>query len=195
MSDSSPAREFVCYRGLDHEALTGKYQTMDGLWQGLQADFSDIPSANEVVRILARLIVAAALGGVLGFERERSGKSAGLRTHMLVSLGAALFVLVPQQAGMQIGDLSRVIQGVVTGIGFLGAGAILKHSEEHKIRGLTTAAGLWLTAAIGMAAGMGREVTAILGTVLAFVVLAFLQRTEHWFGGNHVAERKGRDEG
>ena len=67
------------------------------------------------------------LGGALGYERERSGKAAGLRTHMLVAIGAALFVLVPQQGGMVVGDMSRVIQGIVTGVGFLGAGAIIKH--------------------------------------------------------------------
>ena len=70
-----------------------------------------------------RLVLAAALGGLLGYEREQRGKAAGLRTHMLVALGAALFVLVPQQSGMSNTDMSRVIQGVITGMGFLGAGA------------------------------------------------------------------------
>src|SRR4051794_25746863 len=98
------------------------------------------------------MILAAMLGGVLGVERERSGKSTGLRTHMIVALGAAMFALVPQQAGMTLADMSRVIQGIVAGIGFIGAGAILKHSEANEVYGLTTAAGLWLTAAIGMAA-------------------------------------------
>jgi heat shock protein HtpX len=93
------------------------------------------------------------------------------RTHMLVALGAAFFVLVPQQAGMLIADMSRVLQGVITGMGFLGAGAILKSSERGQIRGLTTAAGIWLTAAVGIAAGMGREASAILGALLAFVIL------------------------
>ena len=155
---------------------------MHGIWQGVLEDLSDVPSAGEVLRIAVRLILAAMLGGVLGVERERSGKSAGLRTHMIVALGAAMFALVPQQAGMTLADMSRVIQGIVAGIGFIGAGAILKHSEANEVHGLTTAAGLWLTAAIGMAAGLGREVTAILGTGLAFGILAFLRRTEHWSG-------------
>jgi putative Mg2+ transporter-C (MgtC) family protein len=133
------------------------------------------------------MVLAAALGGVLGMERTRHGKSAGLRTHMLVALGAALFALVPQQAGMQLADMSRVVQGIVTGIGFIGAGAILKQSEEHQVKGLTTAAGLWLTAALGMAVGLGREMTAILGTVLAYVILAYFPEVEQRVAGESKA--------
>ncbi|QDT52235.1 putative Mg(2+) transport ATPase [Caulifigura coniformis] len=151
---------------------------MDDLWKGVVEDFSDIPSIAESLRFLVRLVLAAALGGLLGFERARSGKSAGLRTHMLVALGSALFAMIPQQAGVTLTDMSRVVQGIVTGIGFIGAGAILKQSESQQVHGLTTAAGLWLTAAIGMSAGMGREMTAILGAVLAFVILAALQGVE-----------------
>ena len=156
---------------------------MDSIWQGVVQDFSDVPHLGEVLRILIRMILAAGLGGVLGIERARHGKSAGMRTHMLVALGAALFALVPQTAGMKIADMSRVVQGIVTGIGFIGAGAILKQTDEHQVKGLTTAAGLWLTAAIGMAAGMGRETTAILGTGLAYVVLAFFQGVEQKVAG------------
>ena len=151
---------------------------MESIWHGVAEDFSDIPSLGEVLRVLVRMILAAGLGGILGLERARHGKAAGLRTHMLVALGAALFALVPQQAGMHIQDMSRVVQGIVTGIGFIGAGSILKQSEEHQVKGLTTAAGLWLTAAIGMAAGMGRETTALMGTGLAFIVRAFFQSNE-----------------
>ena len=93
---------------------------------------------------------------------------------MLVAMGAAMFVLVPQQSGMLIEDLSRVIQGVVAGIGFLCAGAIIKKSTEEDVRGLTTAASVWMTAAIGIACGMGREVIAVLSTLLALGVLALL---------------------
>lgn len=152
------------------------------IWEAVAEDFADVPSAAQVVRIIVRLLLAAFLGGLLGFEREQMGKEAGVRTHMLVALGAALFVLIPQQSGMTIPDLSRVIQGVVAGIGFLGAGAILKQSDQGHIKGLTTAAGIWLTAAIGMAAGMGREATAVLGALLAIVVLALLPRIERLFG-------------
>ena len=97
---------------------------------------------------------------------------------MLVALGAAIFVLVPLQNGMQVGDLSRVLQGVIAGIGFLGAGAIIKLSDEREIRGLTTSASIWMTAAIGVAAGMGREATAVASTLMALFVLAVLRRVE-----------------
>src|SRR5438270_13120373 len=111
-------------------------------WQqvldGLRQDFSDLSDFPHGVRMAVRLIVAVLLGGMLGYQREHTGKAAGLRTHMLVSLGAALFVLFPEQAGMTTADLSRVIQGVATGIGFLGAGTILKRTDEVHIHGLTT---------------------------------------------------------
>ncbi|MBK1614567.1 methyltransferase [Rubrivivax gelatinosus] len=139
-------------------------------------EFSDVPDIEQVTRILVRLLLAALLGGALGWEREHSGQAAGLRTHMLVSMGAALFVLAPGLAGMDIADLSRVIQGVVAGIGFLCAGAIVKAHSPHTVHGLTTAAGIWLTAAIGMTAGLGRETMAVLATVLALIVLGLLPR-------------------
>jgi putative Mg2+ transporter-C (MgtC) family protein len=125
-----------------------------------------------------RLLIAAILGGILGFEREHKGKAAGVRTHMLVAIGAALFVLVPSMSGSQADAMSRVLQGVIAGIGFLGAGTILKgkEDEEGHVKGLTTAAGLWMTAAIGVAAGMGRESTAVLSTVLALMVFSVMPR-------------------
>lgn len=93
------------------------------------AEFSDAVDAEQITRILLRLLLAALLGGVLGYQREQHGKAAGIRTHMLVAMGAALFVLVPQQGGMEVADMSRVIQGVIAGIGFLGAGAIIKNKS------------------------------------------------------------------
>jgi putative Mg2+ transporter-C (MgtC) family protein len=145
----------------------------------LRAEFSDVPDAAQITRIMVRLVMAAVLGGILGYERERQGKAAGIRTHMLVAMGAALFVLVPQQGGMDIADMSRVIQGVVAGIGFLGAGAIIKQHTEENVQGLTTAAGVWMTAAIGIACGLGRETTAVLSALLAFGILGIVPR---WFG-------------
>jgi putative Mg2+ transporter-C (MgtC) family protein len=135
------------------------------------AEFSDIPGVSDATTVTLRLVIAAALGGLLGYEREQRGKAAGLRTHMLVALGAALFVLVPQQSGMSNEDMSRVIQGVITGMGFLGAGAILKMTSEETIKGLTTAAGLWVTAAIGIAVGLGREASAVLSALLVVIIL------------------------
>jgi putative Mg2+ transporter-C (MgtC) family protein len=151
-----------------------------GVWQQISetivSEFSDLPDAAQVTRILLRLTLAALLGGLLGIEREQKGKAAGVRTHMLVAMGAALFVLLAQQAGMPSSDLSRVIQGVIAGIGFLGAGTILKSGDEEKVKGLTTAAGIWLTAAIGVAAGMGREATAVLSAVLALAIFSLMPR-------------------
>ena len=157
------------------------------IWSTVRSEFADIPDVGEATRIVLRLSMAMLLGGLLGYERERSGKDAGLRTHMLVALGAAIFVLVPLQGGMEVGDLSRVLQGVIAGIGFLGAGAIIKLSGEREIRGLTTAAGIWMTAAIGAAAGMGREATAVVSTLMALFVLAVLRRVEA-----RIAARKER---
>jgi putative Mg2+ transporter-C (MgtC) family protein len=144
------------------------------VWQGVQADFADLPDVAAVTQLVLRLLLATLLGSILGYQRERQGKEAGLRTHMLVSLGSAFFVLIPLQAGMPLGDLSRVLQGIISGIGFLVAGVILKQQDQEQIHGLTTAAGLWLTASVGVAAGLGKESSAIVGTVLAFIVLALL---------------------
>ncbi len=148
---------------------------MDTWWQvvgdTIVSEFADLPDASRVTRITLRLLIAAMLGGILGFEREQKGKAAGLRTHMLVALGSALFVLIPQQAGASVVDITRVLQGLVAGVGFLGAGAIIKGNDEVDTKGLTTAAGLWLTAAIGVAAGLGRESTAVLSTLIAPVIL------------------------
>lgn len=156
---------------------------MDAVIDTIKAEFSDVTDVEQLTRLLVRLLLAAVLGGVLGYEREQQGKAAGMRTHMLVAIGAALFVLVPQQAGIAPADISRVIQGVVAGIGFLGAGAIIKQANEGDVKGLTTAAGIWMTAAIGIACGLGRETTALLSTLLALAILALLP---------HLADRPGR---
>lgn len=137
----------------------------------LHQEFSDVGDLRSLTRLVIRLLLAAILGGMLGYEREHRGKAAGMRTHMLVAIGAALFILVPQQAGVAENDLTRVLQGLIAGIGFLGAGTIIKGDHEEEVRGLTTAAGIWTTAAVGMAAGMGREITAILSALLTLTVL------------------------
>jgi putative Mg2+ transporter-C (MgtC) family protein len=140
----------------------------------LSAEFSDIDSAAEITRIAVRLVLAAILGGVVGFEREITGKSAGTRTHMLVALGAALFVLAPLEHGAGAADISRVIQGLVAGIGFLGAGAIVHTASGKQNKGLTTAAGIWTTAALGMTAALGHGGMAIVATLLAVAILHLL---------------------
>ena len=139
-------------------------------------DLFHLPDSAQMVRVLVRVFVAAILGGVLGAERERAGKAAGLRTHMLVSMGCALFVLFPAESGMPTSDLSRVIQGVATGIGFIGAGTILKRPDTTEVHGLTTAAGVWLTAAVGAAVGAGQIWLPIVAVGCAWVILAFVGR-------------------
>ncbi len=160
---------------------------MAEFWQeignAIRDEFSDLPDVGRTTRVVLRLLIAALLGGVLGFEREMKGKAAGVRTHMLVTLGAALFVLIPEQIGVSDADLTRVLQGLVTGVGFLGAGTIVKDHGEKEVKGLTTAAGIWLSAAIGVAAGLGRESTAVLSTVLALLILSSVPRIEKLFGG------------
>lgn len=140
------------------------------------AEFADAGDIQGITRILVRLLIAAALGGALGYQREQRGKAAGVRTHVLVAMGAALFVLVPEQAGMLLADVSRVIQGVVAGVGFLCAGVILKNQSDEVVRGLTTAAGVWMTAAIGVSCGLGREATAVFSTLLALGALVLVPR-------------------
>ena len=147
------------------------------IWITLQEELL-LFSASDLARTGIRLLVAVLLGALLGYDRERQDSAAGLRTHMLVALGAALFVVAAQQSGMDSADLSRVLQGIVAGIGFLGAGAIIKLNEKEQIKGLTTAATIWATAAIGVAAGLGLAVTATAATLLALVILALLPRVE-----------------
>lgn len=146
----------------------------------LVAEFSDLNDVGDMTVVMLRLLMAAFLGGVLGLEREQRGKPAGVRTHMLVCMGAALFVLVPDQSGISEQEMSRVVQGIISGIGFLGAGAILKGKDDQHASGLTTAAGIWLTAAIGVAVGVGREQTAVLCTLLAWLVLSVVPMFLHF---------------
>ena len=137
---------------------------------------AETPDVTQVVRVTVRLVIAMLLAGVIGWERERGDNAAGLRTHILVALGAALVVVSTEEAGADAESITRVVQGVTAGIGFIGGGVILKLPEEKRIEGLTTAATIWLAAAIGLAAGMGRLVSALLGLMLAWIALAFLTK-------------------
>ena len=142
---------------------------MDLLWQELT---TGLPDRSRLAITVIRILAAVVLGAIVGIERERAGKPAGLRTHMIVSLGTAVVVLACSEVNMGLDGLSRVIQGIVTGIGFVGAGSILKLSKEREIKGLTTAAGLWMTAAIGIAVGLGALGLAVIGTIVTLLVLA-----------------------
>jgi putative Mg2+ transporter-C (MgtC) family protein len=166
----------------------------------LRDEFADLDDPTQFTRVAVRLLVAITLGAIVGYERERHGKTAGLRTHMLVALGVALVIVSAEQAGVQLADMTRVLQGLFAGIGFLGAGAILKLDEKERVTGLTTAASIWATAAIAAAAGLGRAATAVFATVLAYVILALLLKLERHFehksskrpGGNDASGQDSR---
>lgn len=123
------------------------------------------------VQMYLRLLIAVVLGAFVGYERERAGRPAGVRTHGIVSLGAALFAVVSIHAFGNTGDPARVAAQIVTGIGFLGAGAILH--QRNNVHGLTTAASLWVTAAIGLAVGVGMVLKSLATAVLVFLLLRF----------------------
>ena len=138
------------------------------------------------LELIARLGLAALLGGAIGFERERLSWAAGLRTHMLVCVGACLFMIVSAYGFMDVLhvehvslDPSRVAAQVVSGIGFLGAGSILLRGEI--VRGLTTAASLWSVAAVGLAVGGGLYVAAVAATAIILFILAGIKPVEHWY--------------
>ena len=154
---------------------------MNTLWTELSSGF---PDPQHLTVILIRIIASTLLGAAIGFEREHAGKKAGLRTHMLVTAGTTVFVLGCIGYGMQSDGVSRVVQGIVTGIGFIGAGTILKREEMHKIEGVTTSAGIWMAAAIGVATGLGGLGLAIIATTLTLIVL----RITLWFENRPASE-------
>jgi len=123
-----------------------------------------------------RLLVAVALGGVIGLERQLHGRPAGLRTHILVCLGAALVMILSSSFGDQV-DPGRAVAGIVTGVGFLGAGVIVKSKEL--VRGLTTAACVWFVAALGVVIGQGLYVVAAIGTALGVAILTLFDAIAH----------------
>jgi putative Mg2+ transporter-C (MgtC) family protein len=133
----------------------------------------------EIAEDLTRIGMAALLGGLLGLERELNGHFAGLRTHMMVAIGCAVFMMSGLAVvGPDDEAVTRVIQGIATGVGFLGAGTILKLDEKEKIKGLTTASSIWLAAALGTVAGLGDYGLAAVATVIAIVVLAVVRPIE-----------------
>lgn len=149
---------------------------MELLWKELM---NGIPDVDIFVRSIIRLVAAVLLGGVVGLEREHEGKPAGLRTHILVCLGTVTFILSCSEFGASSDSLSRVIQGVAAGIGFIGAGAILKSSEKKDVHGLTTAAGVWMTSAIGVSIGLGRLGIALISTLFTLIILSLARKLEH----------------
>ena len=145
------------------------------------------PDVPQLVRVTVRLLAALFIGTAIGLQRELTHKPAGLRTHMLVGLGTALFIVSAAESGMHLDSLSRIVQGLATGIGFLGGGAILKLTNEREIHGLTTAAGIWMTAAASAAAGLGQITVALIGTLFGLLVLIVFHRLEKGLG--HLAKK------
>lgn len=141
-----------------------------------------------VVSSCFQLLLSMLLGSVVGFERRRRGQSAGVRTFSLIAMGSTLAMIlsiyVPQRyLGTLDGDITRIAAQVISGIGFLGAGAIIQ--MKGSVRGLTTAAGIWMISAIGMAVGCGLYIVAIVATGLIMFILVLLERIEHRISGRH----------
>ena len=128
------------------------------------------------VDLLARLFLAAGLGAAIGVERELRHRAAGLRTNMLITLGSAMFTIVSLEIAKMGGTPDRIAASIVTGIGFLGAGSILRSGKS--IHGMTTAATIWVNASVGMAAGAGLYTIATTGTIITLIVLALLPYLE-----------------
>ena len=122
------------------------------------------------LEMILRLLLAAALGAIIGYQRERAHKPAGLRTHILICVGATLFTITSVY-GFGVADPARVAAGVVVGIGFIGAGAIIRRGDGGAVEGLTTAATIWVAAGIGLAAGAGLYLASAVVTILALIVL------------------------
>lgn len=126
-----------------------------------------LPTAEEAVRELSRLLLAGLLGGLIGYDRGQRGADAGVRTHALVALGALVFTAASAQVSS---GTDEAVKGIAAGVGFLGAGTILKEPGQHRVRGLTTAAGIWITAAVGLAVAAGAWFVAIAATVVCLCV-------------------------
>lgn len=141
--------------------------------------------ADDWFTIIFRLGIALFIGGLIGLDRQQPSRPAGMRTYMIVSLGAAIFIMLPLQAGFDMNStnaLSRTVQGIATGVGFLGAGLILqqpKHNLKPKVKGLTSAAALWLTAGLGTAAGCGLWRMSLIGTLMTLLILSGFKKVKH----------------
>lgn len=149
-------------------------------------------AANDWLNLIFRVGLSVSVGGLIGFERQWTGtnRSAGVRTHMVISLGATLFILMPLQIPQDyssVNALSRTLQGIATGVGFIGAGLILQQSHQGKVKGLTSAAAIWATAALGAAIGFGLWQLALVGTVAMLIILSGVKHAK-----KPIAVRLGR---
>ena len=143
---------------------------MEILWSEFTSGF---PDSHQFAVVLIRLLAGTLFGAAIGFERQRAGKAAGLRTHVLVTTGTAIFVIACLSSGMQTNSdgISRVVQGIITGIGFVGAGSIIKSGVDRRVQGVTTSAGIWMSAAIGVTVGLGKVGLALIATLLSLLIL------------------------
>jgi putative Mg2+ transporter-C (MgtC) family protein len=137
-----------------------------------------LPPWSLALQVVVRLLLAALFGGIVGYEREQHGKAAGLRTHMLVCLGTTIIIMTARLDGIPLGEMSKVIEGVVAGIGFVGGGVILKLTAAREILGITTAASIWATAAIGIAVGLGQVWIALVSLLVVWLILAVVGYVE-----------------
>jgi putative Mg2+ transporter-C (MgtC) family protein len=133
-----------------------------------------VPQWDIASQVILQMIIAAILGGSIGLERLLKGKPAGLRTQMLVCMGSTLVIVVARLDGIPLADISRIINGILTGIGFIGGGVILKITQDREIRGVTTAASIWATAAIGIAVGLGQVWIAVISMLVVWIILSVL---------------------
>jgi putative Mg2+ transporter-C (MgtC) family protein len=150
---------------------------MEILWQELTFGF---PSSEKLETVIIRLLAAAILGAAIGIERQQAGKAAGVRTHMLVTLATTVLIIAATISELGRDGTSRVIQGIVTGIGFIGAGTIIKLTDEDEVKGLTTSAGIWMACAIGVTVGLGALGLALLAAILALLILTVTRALDTW---------------
>ncbi len=152
---------------------------MNILWEELTAGLTN---HDHLLRVFIRLFAAILLGGLIGLQRIRPTKPSGLRTHTLVCLGTTVILLSCSAAGVSLEGISRVIQGIVIGIGFVGAGSIVKSSEDILLHGLTASVRLWTTASVGIAIGLGQLGIALIAAVLIILVLTVIAVLEQRMG-------------
>jgi putative Mg2+ transporter-C (MgtC) family protein len=186
-----------------HDTACGESTTISLRLRVAPRDFSSSQAAkgfavnhwDALLDDMSRLGVAALLGGALGFEREWTGHWAGLRTHMMVSIGCAIFVIAGEiVSGDQRESMTRVIQGLATGVGFLGAGTILKLDQKQEIKGLTTASSIWLAAALGTVAGLKEYALAMAAAAVSLFVLGVLGPAEKFFERRQAIYHRERDQ-
>jgi putative Mg2+ transporter-C (MgtC) family protein len=152
---------------------------MNVLWEELTAGLGN---QDQVLRVMIRLCTAILCGAFIGLQKVRATKPSGLRTHTMVCLGTTLVLLSCSSAGISREAIATVVQGIVIGIGFVGAGSILKSSEEHLIHGLTASVRLWTTATIGIAIGLGRVGIGVIATILIVLLLNAISTLEGRMG-------------